>query len=68
MRDYQKYIGRKVSVMTNSGSFQGVLSEVGKESLTIEPTAMFYEDGQAAPKPQGLIILDRFAINFVQVN
>lgn len=68
MRDYQKYIGRKVSVMTASGSFQGILSEVGKETLTVEPSAMYFEDGQQGPTPQGLIILDRLSISFVQVN
>jgi hypothetical protein len=68
MRDYRKYIGRTVSVMTLSGSFQGMLQEVGRESLTVRPTAYYYDDGQRGPTPSGVVIIDRYAITFVQVN
>lgn len=66
MHDYRKYIGRKIAVMTRSGTFQGVLREVGRETLTLKVTKWFFDDGEDAPTPDGLIILDRYAIDFVQ--
>lgn len=67
MRDYKPYIGREVSVMTVDGTFQGELLGVGRHSLTIKPEAMYDPDGRPAPTPKGVIVVEQFAISFVQV-
>lgn len=67
VKDYRKHIGREVSVMTYSGSFIGQLVEVGHDTLTIKATAYFFDDGEKGPTPEGLVIIDRYALSFLQV-
>lgn len=67
MRDYKPYIGREVSVMTIDGTFQGTLQAVGRHSLTIKPEAMYDTDGRSAPTPKGVVVVEQFAVSFVQV-
>ena len=67
MRDFKKYLGREVSVMTSDNTVQGTLEEVGHHSLTIKPAHLFFSDGQPSEIPKGRIIVDRWSIVLMQV-
>lgn len=67
MQDYKPYVGREVSVMTTEGTFQGTLERAGKHSLTVAVSAWFYPDGEQAQTPKGVVVIEQFAISFVQV-
>lgn len=68
MRDFRRYIGRQVSVtMPGQGSLVGKLVDVGRASLTVEVARMYFDDGQPAPTPQGVVVVPELSVGFVQV-
>lgn len=67
MKDYRKYRGEDVAVMTKDGSFHGVLRDVGEHTITLKVKTWYQSDGQPGGELNGLLVLDRFAISFVQV-
>lgn len=68
MKDYRDYVGRGVSiVMTGGASVLGELVKVGQTSLTVKAERLYYDDGEPAPRPSGVIIVEKSAIRFVQV-
>lgn len=68
MRDFRQYIGRRVSVsMPGNGSLVGKLVAVGRTTLSIEVDRMYFDDGQPAPTPTGVVLVPELSVGFVQV-
>lgn len=68
MKDYRKYRGFDVAVMTPEGSFHGQLREVGDHTLTLKVKKWYAPDGQPADGGMdGLLVLDRLSIRLMQV-
>lgn len=67
MKDYRKYRGEDIAVMTGDGTFHGKLREVGEHTITMKVGAWYSSDGQPNGAMDGVLVLDRLAIRFVQV-
>lgn len=66
MNDYKALIGRRVIVYTAFLSFDGTLSRVGRETLTLEPTEVVADDGSARPV-DGQTVLPAASVLWMQV-